>query len=109
LTPGAPFSWAAYLPPSTARALLIDQFFGCVAFLAVALLLSILRRRQRPFDIASVARAAVAGASLPATLTLAAVPFRPEVLTLFSDTTMQAYLMVGGVILSLLTIYGLLK
>lgn len=109
MTPGAVFSWAAYLPPSTPRALLIDQFFGCVAFLAIALLLATIRRRHRPFDLASVGRAAVAGAGLPATLTLAVVPFHPEVLSLFSDTTMQAYLMVGGLILSMLTIYGLLK
>jgi hypothetical protein len=59
--------------------------------------------------MAGVARAAVAGASLPATVALALIPFYPDVLSLFTANGMQAYLMLAGLILSGLSIYGLLK
>ncbi len=108
MTPAA-FWGAAYLPPVSSQALLIDQFVSALGYMLIALFLAWLRRSTKSFDMAGIARAAVAGARLPPTLTLAVIPFFPDVLPLFSETTMQTYLMLAGVILSALSIYGLIK
>jgi hypothetical protein len=75
----------------------------------ISLFLNIIRIRTRGFDISSVLRAAISGASLPPTLTLASIPFFPDVLTLFGETTMQAYIMIAGLVLSVLSLHALFR
>lgn len=108
--PASAVIWATYLPPRTAHALLVDQFVSCIAYFAISLALASWRSRTAKYlDFTKVLRATVAGVSLPVAVALAAVPFYPETVLLFSQTTMQSYMMLVGLILGVLSIYGLVK
>lgn len=80
-----------------------------ITYLVISLFLNVIRIPTRGFDISSVLRAVISGASLPPTLTLASIPFFPDVLTLFGETTMQAYIMIAGLVLSVLSLHALFR
>ncbi len=103
--------WGRFLAPQNTNDLLISQLVCAVAYVLVALLLGAARRLfGTTFQFSSVLRSAVSGSGLPVALVLAGSPFAPDILArLLTAQTMQFYMMIAGVLLTLLSLYGLFR
>ena len=99
-----------FLPPHNSNDLLLLQSASVILYALIATLLGLVRRVfGRTFSFVAILRSAVAGAGLPVAVLLGCVPFVPGVLGLLSAETMKLYLMIAGVLLTLLSLYGLVK
>lgn len=103
--------WGRFLPPQSTNDLLILQLICAVVYVVLSLVLGGIKRLLgTAFRFSSVLRSAVSGSGLPVALVLAGSPFAPDMLTrLLTAQTMQFYMMVAGVLLTLLSLYGLFR